>query len=85
MDNKLKIENVTKEDTNDYKELYGKLRTQISTGLNSYKKNLTETKDLIESVKNQLMILETKKGRLEGAIESSDLLLKSVLPSNNKK
>ena len=85
MNEELKIDTLKKEDTNDYKELYGKLRNQINSSRDSYRTNLINTKDTIESFRTQLEILTTKKAKLEGAIEASDALLKSFLPSNNKK
>ena len=85
MNEELKIDTLKKEDTNDYKELYGKLRNQINAARDSYKTNLINTKDAIESFQTQLDILKQKKGKLEGAIEASDAMLKASLPSNNKK
>ena len=85
MNEELKIESIKKEDTNDYKELYGSLRNQINAARDGYKNNLINTKDAIESFTAQLIILKTKKDKLEGAIEASDALLKVSLPSNNKK
>lgn len=72
-------------DTNDYKELYGKLRNTISSLRDVYKTQLAQTKDLIEIREEELKSLIIRKNKLEGAIESTEGLVNSILPNNNKK
>jgi len=76
---------IMKEDTNDYKELFGKLRNVINESRDNYRVQLSQVKDSIEVKKEELKILEIKQRKLEGAVEVSDAYLTSVLPSNNKK
>ena len=71
-------------DTNDYKELFGKLRQSITTSRDDYQKSLSQTRDLIETKEEEVKLLKIRKDRLLGAIETSEAYLKVVLPSNNK-
>lgn len=72
-------------DTNDYKELFAKLRNTINTSKDTYKQSLSQTKDLIVQKEEELRILKIRQHKFEGAIEASDGFLSAVLPSNNKK
>ena len=80
-----KIESIESIDTNDYKELYNKLRSIIATSKDGYVSALYKTKDLIEQKKEELRLLEIRKYKFEGAIEAGDHFLISVLPNNNKR
>ncbi len=71
-------------DTNDYKELFGKLRQAITTSRDGYNLSLSQTRDLIEKREEEVRLLKIRKDRLLGAIETSEAYLKAVLPSNNK-
>ncbi len=71
-------------DTNDYKELFGKLRQSITTSRDDYQKSLSQTRDLIDKKEEEVKLLKIRKDRLLGAIETSEAYLKVVLPSNNK-
>jgi hypothetical protein len=66
-------------------EMYGKLRNEINLSRDKYKLSLQQTKDAIEQRTQELELLNTRKQRLEGAIEASEYFLKAVLPSNNPK
>lgn len=72
-------------DTNDYKDLYSKLRNTVNVSRDSYKAALTQTKDAITQREDELKILKIRQHKLEGAIEAADSFLTAVLPDNNKK
>lgn len=57
-------------------ELYGKLRNEINAGRANFTQQLKQTRETIETLRIQAL-------KLEGAIEASDIYLKSALPSNN--
>lgn len=82
----LKIETVkTKpKDTNDYKELFGKLRTSMTTARDNYSISLAQVKIQIETKEEEIRILKIRARKLEGAIEANNISLVAVLPSNNK-
>lgn len=72
-------------DTNDYQDLFSKLRNSMTTSRDGYKTSLAQVKDAIEQKKEELRILEIRKNKLEGAIEATDISLVAVLPNNNKR
>ena len=72
-------------DTNDYRELYGKLRDVINSSKENYKNSLAQAKDLIIVKEEEVRILKIRQHKLEGAIEASDGFLTAALPNNNKK
>lgn len=72
-------------DTNDYKDLYGKLRNVVSTSKDSYKASLSQTKDAIAQREEELRLLKIRQHKLEGAIEASEGFLTAVLPNNNNR
>lgn len=82
----IKINEVIEEssDTNNYKELFGKLRSAISSSKDSYRNSLAQTKELILQKEDELNLLRIRQHKLEGAIEASDGFLLAVLPNNNK-
>lgn len=89
---KLGKDDAERDGGNDYKKLYGDLRNYINDSREKYKSNLSQVKEQLEQVQlqresldKQEELLIVKKRKLEGAVEASDILLKSVLPSNNKK
>lgn len=54
------------------------LKTNITTSKDSFKKQLADVKDAIETREEELKVLNIKKHKLAGAIEASDLYLKST-------
>lgn len=63
-------------------EMYGKLRNEILKAKENYTISLQQTKDVIEQRTQELDVLKMRKLKLEGAIESCEILLKSALPPN---
>jgi len=72
------------QETNDFRELYGKLRNEISKAKETYRTMSTQTDEAINVRVRELEILKIRKVKLEGAIEATEELLKTALPSNNK-
>jgi len=68
---------------NEDAELYNKLRNEISKNREDFRKQVWQIKDAIEVKTQELETLNIRKLKLEGAIEASDIYLKSALPSNN--
>jgi hypothetical protein len=66
-------------------ELYGKLRNEITKNREDFRGQVRQIKDAIEIKTQELDLLNTKKLKLEGAIEAADIFLKLALPSNNPK
>jgi hypothetical protein len=64
-------------------ELYGKLCTEINAGRDDFKKQLQQVREAISVRTQEIENLKIKSLKLEGAIEASEIYLKSVLPSNN--
>jgi hypothetical protein len=70
------------EKKNEDLELYGKLRNAIDTGRTDFKSQLAQVKEAIDIRTQELETLKTKKDKLLGAIEASDIYLKAVLKPN---
>jgi len=52
------------------------LKTNVTNSRDSFKKQLSDVKDAIETREEEINILTIKKHKLSGAIEASDLYLK---------
>ena len=81
-----KVKDVTKPELPpiNFEERYGTLQNQINNARETFKKQIAELKEAIETRKKELELYELKLHKLEGAVEASDIYLKEVPPSNAK-